>query len=210
MLSVYLNSYLVRSCKHAYNAHVHTRTHLNARFQTLRYYILVHECDCAPGSTLTVCGVTPGEAADVAGIQEGDRIISVQGERIDSVVQVRVRIRVMFYRLNIIGTGSMSSWNTLFRGKMTILRNTVCDFRFVASASRTCRAPWRRFYGCHCEARHRCIDFPYKRVSMNALFFPKARQCMKSSEVRWRRKPAIDAATRCCMLLRGGEWESRF
>ncbi|CDJ41581.1 Probable serine protease, related [Eimeria tenella] len=39
--------------------------------------------------TLTVCGVTPGEAADVAGIQEGDRIISVQGERMDSVVQLR-------------------------------------------------------------------------------------------------------------------------
>lgn len=107
MLSAYLHSYLVRSCKHAYNAHVHTRTHLNARFLTLLYYILVHKCVGTAGPTLTVCGVTPGEAADVAGIQEGDRIISVQGERMDSVVQVRIRIRVVFYRLNTFGTGSM-------------------------------------------------------------------------------------------------------
>lgn len=39
-------------------------------------------------SGLKVCGVTPGSPADEAGVRQGDRIINVKGEAIDSIGRV--------------------------------------------------------------------------------------------------------------------------
>lgn len=41
-------------------------------------------------SGLKVCGVTPGGAAAKAGVREGDHIISVKGELMDSIGRVSI------------------------------------------------------------------------------------------------------------------------